>query len=407
VRRIMDAWIFQGGYPAITVGIDGDAVRFDQRRYLPSGPDDTTWPVPLLVRQTAPDGSSRTEALLVEAEGTTLPLKDADAVVVANAGGHSFVRVFYDDALAARITAALDQLSPLERYALVDDAWAAVVDGTMTASAFCRFVEGFRDETDLPTWQLILTGLNWCDRFLDGDARDRFRDFVRDLVTPGIRRLGWEPRPDESDLTRSLRGALVQALAGLADDPEAKAQARELELGAEAGEAIDPHLAAAAVQVVANDGDASDYERFRGKIADPVTPQEEIRYLQALAAFRDPELMARTLEATLTDDVRSQDAPFLLARSTLNRDLGWQAWRFIAEHWEEMNERFASSNVITLTVAIKYLSEPDQADEVAGFFRTHDVPQAALQLRQNLERQRIAVALRERAAPDLRAAFGG
>jgi puromycin-sensitive aminopeptidase len=407
VRRIMDAWIFQGGYPAITVEADGDTLRFSQRRYLPSRPDDTTWPVPLLVRQTTPDGSSRTEALLVEAEGATLPLKDADAVVVANAGGHSFVRVFYDEALAARITGALDQLSPLERYALVDDAWAAVVDGTMAASAFCRFVEGFRDETDLPTWQLILTGLAWCDRFLDGPARDRFRDFVRDLVMPGIRRLGWEPRPDESDLTRSLRGSLIQALAVLADDPEAKAQARELELGAEAGEAIDAHLAAAAVQIVAADGDATDYDRFRGKIADPATPQEEIRYLQALAAFREPELMARTLEATLTDDVRSQDAPFLLARSTLNRDLGWQAWSFIAQHWDELNERFASSNIITLTAAIKYLSEGAQADAVAGFFESHDIPQAALQLQQNLERQRIAVALRERATPDLQAAFGG
>ncbi|MFN8232902.1 MAG: M1 family aminopeptidase [Actinomycetota bacterium] len=407
VRRIMDAWIFQGGYPAITVEIDGDTLRFGQRRYLPSRPDDTTWPVPLLVRQTAPGGSSRTEALLVEAEGASLPLKDADAVVVANAGGHSFVRVFYDEALAARITGALDQLSPLERYALVDDAWAAVVDGTTSASAFCRFVEGFRDETDLPTWQLILTGLGWCDRFLEGAPRDRFRDSVRALVMPGIRRLGWEPRRDESDLTRSLRGALIQALATLADDPEAKAQARELELGAEAGEAIDAHLAAAAVQIVAADGDATDYDRFRGKVADPATPQEEIRYLQALAAFREPELMARTLEATLTDDVRSQDAPFLLARSTLNRDLGWQAWSFIAERWDELNERFASSNIITLTAAIKYLSERAQVDEVAGFFETHDIPQAALQLQQNLERQRIAARLRERATPDLQAAFGG
>jgi puromycin-sensitive aminopeptidase len=405
VRRIMDAWIFQGGYPAITVTVEGDTLRFSQRRYLPSGPDDATWPVPLLVRQTTPEGS-RTEALLVEAEGATLPLKDVDAVVVANAGGHSFVRVFYDEALAERIVGALDELSPLERYALVDDAWAAVVDGTMAASAFCRFVEGFRDETDLPTWQLILSGLGWCDRFLEGAARDRFRDYVRQLVMPGIRRLGWEPRSGESDLTRSLRGALIQALATLADDPEAKAQARELELGAEAGESIDAHLAAAAVQIVASDGDAVDYERFRGKIADPATPQEEIRYLQALAAFREAELMDRTLHATLTDDVRSQDAPFLLARSTLNRDLGYRAWRFIAEHWVEMNERFASSNIITLTAAIKYLSEPAQANEVAGFFETHDIPQAALQLQQNLERQRVAVALRERATPDLQAAFG-
>ena len=55
VRRTMDAWIFQAGYPAISVARDGDRVRFTQHRYLPSRDpdDDTTWPVPLMVRQVA------------------------------------------------------------------------------------------------------------------------------------------------------------------------------------------------------------------------------------------------------------------------------------------------------------------------------------------------------------------
>ena len=48
VRRIMDAWIFQPGYPAIEVRRDGDVVRLTQRRFAPSLPDDaTTWPVPV------------------------------------------------------------------------------------------------------------------------------------------------------------------------------------------------------------------------------------------------------------------------------------------------------------------------------------------------------------------------
>jgi len=54
VRRIMDAWIFQRGYPAISVAVDGGRVRFAQQRFIPSRDDDgTTWPVPLMVRQVA------------------------------------------------------------------------------------------------------------------------------------------------------------------------------------------------------------------------------------------------------------------------------------------------------------------------------------------------------------------
>src|SRR5919198_2396793 len=33
VRRIMDSWIFKGGYPAITVSADNGTLRFSQRRY--------------------------------------------------------------------------------------------------------------------------------------------------------------------------------------------------------------------------------------------------------------------------------------------------------------------------------------------------------------------------------------
>jgi puromycin-sensitive aminopeptidase len=407
VRRIMDSWIWQGGYPLISVSAEEGQLRFSQRRYVPSLPDDdTTWPVPLLVRQTKPDGSSVTDAVLIEAEGAALPLLAPDAVVVANAGGFSFVRVWYDDALWSRLSSVVqDQLDPLERYALIDDSWAAVVVGTAQASSFCRLVEGFRDETDLPVWQLILTGLGWCDRFLDGEPRDRFRDFVRDLLRPSLDRLGWEPAPDEPDLTRSLRGALAQAIAVLGDDPEAKAQMRELEGEAREGGDVDAHLASAAVHVVATIGDADDFTRYRRMVHDASTPQEQLRYLFALARFRDPELFGQLLASCLTDEVRPQDAPFLLATATANRDLGHEAWRFIREHWDEATERFAASNVISLASGVRFLTLPEDPAEAAAFFGTHPIPQAGLMLDQTLERQWINTALRARASAELAAAF--
>ena len=108
VRRVMDAWIFQPGYPAISVGLDGERVRFTQRRFLPSkDDDDTTWPVPLMVRQVSGD-QERVDRLLIEADGAELELLSPDAVVVANAGSASFVRVWYDDELRSRIVRSRD-----------------------------------------------------------------------------------------------------------------------------------------------------------------------------------------------------------------------------------------------------------------------------------------------------------
>jgi puromycin-sensitive aminopeptidase len=406
VRRIADAWIFQPGYPAITASLAGDEVRLTQRKMLPSDPTDaTTWPVPLLVRQVW-DGGEKTEALLVEADGLTIPLADPGATVVANAGGASFVRVFYDDALRSRLVDALDRLAAAERQDLVDDAWAAVTAGDADVDSFLDLVGGFRDEDELPVWQAILHGLSWCDRFVEGQARERFRDFVRDLVRPAFDRLGWELADGEPDLTKALRGQLVAALGILGNDPETQAMARELEGEARAGRPVDAQLAATAVDVVAASGTPEDYEAYRRQVRAATTPQQEQRYLFALPRFKDAEVFRRTLDETLTE-FRPQDGPFLLARMVTQREHGADAWRFIRDHWDELVERFSPPNVIVLASGTRFLTDRDVVADVQGFFGERDIPQSKLVLQQILERQRIAAALHERSAPLLRARFAG
>ncbi|MGE5227875.1 MAG: M1 family metallopeptidase [Planctomycetaceae bacterium] len=408
VRRVMDAWIFQPGYPAITVTREGDTIGFTQHRFLPSRPDDdTTWPVPLIVRQ-AWDGGERVDRLLVEADGLTIPIAAPDAMVVANADGASFVRVFYDEGLRGHlIEHAMTELTPAERHCLVDDAWAAVVAGDAPITTFVDLVAGFAEEDDLSVWQAILTGLAWCDRFVEGAARDRLRDFVRELIRPSLDRLGWDRRAGEPDLDGELRGELIRSLGVLGDDPETQAQAREAESQARAGEDVDPAVAAAAVDVVASVGNEEDYEAFLARAKDAPTPQEQLRYRTALARFRDPALMTRTLEATLTADVRPQDAPFLVARSVMNRDLGRQAWAFVRDRWDRLTDRVAASNVIALAVGTRTLTTPEQVADVHAFFQEHDIPQGHLMLLQTLERQRVYADLRARATAELEARFGG
>jgi puromycin-sensitive aminopeptidase len=402
VRRIMDAWIFQPGYPAISVALDGSKIRFMQQRFIPSRDDDpTTWPVPLMVRQVA-GTDERVDRILIEAEGAELELLGPDAVVVANAGSASFVRVWYYDELRSRVAGAMEMLSPIERYALVDDAWAAVVAGRSSVGSFLDLVQGLRDESDLRVWQALLTGLGWLDRFVEDEPRERLRASVRELLRPAVDRLGWEPDEDEGDMTRALRGQLVQSLAILGADPEAVAQSRELELGGEG----DPQLLQAAVEAVAAEGSAEDLDRFWERYRGASTPQEEERYLFATARFPGESEIDRVLRSSVGDEVRTQDAPYLLARATTNREHGPRVWRFIADRWEELQDRFASSNIIGLVSGVRYLTDPDAVHDVDDFFQTHDIPQNHLMLLQTLERMRVAATLRERVTPELLERFG-
>lgn len=400
VRRIMDGWIWQGGYPILMAELEDGTARLSQERFLLSGQRAPgVWDVPVLVRRD--DGA---QALLVEPAGATVAVGAGQSLVV-NAGAHAFARVRYDDVLLARVTGALGRLSPDERTQLVDDAWAAVVAGHAPASGFRAFVAAFAGETQLPVWQAILQGLSWFDRLLEAAPREHFRAWARGLLRPALDRIGWEPSPDEPDLVRSLRGTLFASLGTIGGDPEVEALARKIAGESRAGRPADPSLAAAAVVVVAASGTPEDYEVYLDARTTAPTPQEQLRYLYALADFRDAVLLRRTAELSLTDEVRPQEAPYLLSRAIANRDHGEVAWRIVKERWDEIERRVAPSTLVYTVEGVRYLTTPEQVGDVAAFAAEHPIPQSALQLRQILERQAVNAAFRRRAAPELAAAF--
>ena len=71
------------------------------------------WAIPVQVRQVAGEGaasdrmsSAQEVKVLLDGDEATVPLLDADAVVVVNSGAHGFYCVSYDDALRARVAGA-------------------------------------------------------------------------------------------------------------------------------------------------------------------------------------------------------------------------------------------------------------------------------------------------------------
>jgi puromycin-sensitive aminopeptidase len=386
---------------------DGAIVLSQERfRYL-GGDDGTRWDVPMLVRFGAAQADAK--PVLVgrppSVDGpTAVPVPGSAAEprrVVANAGGSSFVRIRYGDGLRRALTESPQELSPIERYGLIDDAWATVVAGLSPVSDFLTLVRGFTEESDVHVWQAVIHGLAWLDRFAEGDVRERLRAYVRDLVSPALDRLGWEPDPGEPDLTRALRGSLAGALAVLGHDAGAVDRLRGIEESARSGARIDAALASTAVGVVAATGGLEAYEAYLIHRDAAPTPQEQLRYLYALPDFREAELMDRTLELAMTDAVRTQNAPFLLSRSIANRDLGQRAWRFVRERWGQVNDRFPENTIIYVADPVRLLTTPEDEADVQAFFREHDIPQARKMLQQVLERQRINVAFRRRAEGEL------
>jgi puromycin-sensitive aminopeptidase len=412
VRRVMDSWIFQRGFPLVSVeGGSAGALALGQQRFCftpIAGGDHTVWSVPVVLRSGSGGQVAERRALLEDVSLTLAADTPSDWVVV-NAGGHGFYRVRYAPDLLQRLTPVMmQQLEPIERYALVDDTWAAVVAGNTSAVDFVEFAKEFHVETDLDVWTLLRGCLDHLERLLEEEPRARYQRFLRQLYNPVLARLGWEPRPQDTPRTLELRGVMIRALAVTAQDAEALATSRQLhDRYLRDSASVEPSIAAAVAAAVASVGTASDYTTFVERFKHATTPQEERRYQSLLALFPGADEMATTLEMSLSGEVRTQDAPYLVAHCLRHRYHGAQAWQFVKGNWDRMLQAYPDNAIVRMLDGIKDLSYPAIAADIEAFFADHKVPQGELTLKQHLERLRVNVALREREAGRLAAALLG
>ena len=415
-RRIMDSWIFQGGHPVVTAAVSPDAttVRLDQRpsRFAAprdDGGDDPTWVVPVTVRAVSTAGDEVRLRVLLDGPSTDLdldsPIRPDTLVVNESAAG--FYRVGFDAQQARRAaTTAGSSRSTAERFAFLDDTWTQVVRGDLDAVTYLSLLESFVDETETVVWHRIVAGLGALDRLVDDVTRPALVERTRALLRPALEAIGPDPRIDDDDLTLERRGLLVGALGTLAEDPATIERASTLHARyLDDHASVDPSLVSAALNVVAAHADTSTYDLLVERFRTADGPQEMLRYLYALTAPDDAELTARTRELTLTDRVRTQNAPYVLGRLLAHRTDGPATWAFVRTRWDDITDRFPSNSLARMIEGVQSISDPTTADDIVAFFDGHPLPQAGPTLAQHLERMAVTVQLTERERPRLRAAL--
>jgi puromycin-sensitive aminopeptidase len=402
IPEVMDAWIFQPGYPLVSGRLEGRELVLSQQRftYLPEplpgstpSPRNQLWQVPLQIRLTA-SGRASTERRLLAGAEVRMPAPEGLESVLVNDGGHGFYRVRYSGELLERLLAGLPGLGGIERFNLVNDSWAVTVAGHMALTDYLELTARFRGERDRNVWSVLIASFGALNRIVEPEHRPQLAALVRDRVGAAFAELGWTPRAGEDELTRQLRGDLIRALGVLGDDPGVQARAAEL-YAAQAAD-LDPNVLPAIIGVLAHAGDGARYDEFLKRFRSASTPQEEQRYLYALAAFRQRELLAQTLARATNGEFRTQDAPFVV-RSLLTSVYGRElAWEFVKTNWDTMERQYPKAGLRRLAEGVIGLATPELERDVHAFFQARRPEFGGKTLEQYLEQLRIAVRLRER-----------
>jgi puromycin-sensitive aminopeptidase len=400
VRQIMDTWILQGGHPLIT--IDGGVVSQSPFSYGQPLEGTTSaigslWQVPLLTRNLASHSVTATQL-----GADPIDLGNGPGSVLANAGGSGVYRVAYAEADAAVIAGSLSSLQPLERAVLMNDALAATQAGKMELSAFFHLAANLGNDDEPATWGAVVRALTLLNRLATPEERGSVASATVSLLLGKANALGWEAKAHESERTPGLRGLLLGALGTIGHHQPTIEEAIARFNGSEP---LNADLEPAILEIVGSQNRPGAFDHLLERFRNPANPQQEMAYLYALAGFPDSAKSAQVFEMARTE-VRTQNAPFLIAQLLTNRKTGPETWALVETHFAELLERFPTNSHPRMLGSLATLcGDEAAAARATAFLLANPLKSGQQTVLQALERLQNNVAFGQRVRGTLMATF--
>jgi aminopeptidase N len=406
VDAIMRSFVDQPGAPLLSArGACHDRDRtltLQQERFERTPAFSTSspsWTLPVCLR--APDGKARCTVLDRPAASIAV---DSCAPIL-NAGERGYYFSEYAPEALRMLRQNLATLRPVERIGLAGDEWWMVRTGRHDIGEYLGLTGAMAALPSGAGVEALAERLTTIANDIASVAdRPRFEAWVRSRFSPALERLGIPGKATDSEELQGERAALLSLVGDIGNDPGVQTRVRALVDAYLANAApLPPTLVEPALQIAALGGGVDLYDRYLAQLTKlNGQPEEYYRMLSALSWFRDPALIARTLDLAIASSTRSQDTGGILA-AVLHRPWGREpAWSFVRAHWSELSQRLGNfGGVGTIVDALGSFCQTPRATDVRQFFTDHPVATVSRTVEQTIERIQSCAAFRERQSPAL------
>jgi puromycin-sensitive aminopeptidase len=115
-----------------------------------------------------------------------------------------------------------------------------------------------------------------------------------------------------------------------------------------------------------------------------------------------PDPIEPPLARTISGEIRTQDAPFLVSAGLGNVYGRETAWEFVKQNWDQMDRLFPKQGLRRMCGGITNLATPELERDVQEFFTSRKIDLGGKTLEQYLEQLRVAVVFKEQNGSTLR-----
>ncbi|KAA8922758.1 M1 family metallopeptidase [Thermoplasma sp.] len=295
VKRVMEYWIKNPGYPVVSVTRRGNKFTLTQEQFFLDGTKgEKKWPIPLTVIT-----SAGKKSMLME------DTAEIDDLVKVNVNSSGFYRVSYDGDSFNTVMKNYSKLSNLDRWGLISDLYAFLVSGRISVDDYLTRIKGFFDDQDHLIVEEVsaqLTGL-----YLLKPESNRIRETAASYLSRQVVALG-EKKKGEDEKISKIRGIVAQDLA-MVDDSFASELARKFDtLSDDPDLALAKSIAAAKVHGMSQLANAAD--RYT---------DDEIRVrIIAAMGWCKPSDLSRVFELIDNGTIRKQDMLYVFSNMPAN-----------------------------------------------------------------------------------------
>ncbi len=424
VSQFMNAWTAQSGFPLVTASVDEEGVTVEQSRFftnpLHSKTKAQTWPIPLLADESTP------ETLMTH---TSSFKSDDDQNLKLNIGQSGFYRVAYNATHLQRLGDLINRgkIDPIDRLGILSDLFESAKAGFADTADALNFLSHFKAEDNYAVWDTLTSAVGNLRLIMDDEAlRDDMKPYIRQLVATQLKRLGWDRKKQDSHFDRLLR-PLILGLAASVDEPAIVKKCQELfaiihdadDVSADLrvtgagrktlkrGLDIDPDLRGTVFGTTARLGGVAEFDELLRLHNSSTLSEERVTLAAALTGFKQPDLIARSLEMTTSDNVRLQDVSYWIAYSFLNRHAKKQTWKWLKNNWKWLQDNLGTDlSFYRMPIyAARVFSDTSFITEYEKFFLPKMVPALDRSYKQGYEMLQWQSAWKTRALKEVKTFF--
>jgi tricorn protease interacting factor F2/3 len=391
VDTMMKTWIDQVGYPVVDVKRNNSKLSLTQRRFLSDGSraSKNKWAIPIQIEE-----GNHQNSILLKSQTNTVSLKNKDSNFIINSGRYGFYRVQYDDHSLAKLSLLIDEkiLNHVDRWGLQNDLFSQCVSGTKHLQEYFDFTTSYHDEDDYITLLNLAQNLYYLYKLT---IKEKFTDEVHTYTAQFLGsifdRLGWDSRKNEKHTDPLLRSFVITAL-GKLGDKEILAEARKrFNKFLKNKNSLTADLQEPVFVLVAWQGDNKTYNKLLSLYRKSTLQEEKIRFLMAMCNFKQKNLLLKTLNLSLTSEVRSQNirVPIMGVSANIHgRDV---LWPWLKNNWGKLVRKFGVGNPLAnrIVASVGGVIDDKQEKDVRNFFKKNTLPGTERIIEQTLERVRI------------------